>query len=79
MPLAAMTADAITEQLALMDPDLRLQLSRNDVSQHAIATLSKALSPSPQMGVREFKEALKTRQKNNGPQGCQFAQIHLLV
>jgi hypothetical protein len=47
MPLAPMTEAEIDTAMNLMDADLRLALSRNDVTAHVMAVLAKAWLPSP--------------------------------
>ncbi len=42
MPLATMNAAEIQEAIAKMDLDLLSQLLKNEVSNHVIASLSKA-------------------------------------
>jgi hypothetical protein len=56
MPLAAITPEQIAEQVSRMDPDLRLQLTRNDVNQHVIAILSQAKSFIPPKKIRGIRE-----------------------
>ncbi len=47
MPVANLNAAEIEEAIGKMDPDLLSQLPNNDVNSLIIATISKAMPPSP--------------------------------